>query len=311
MSLNIAHRGGAGLWPENTMGAFERAFALGADGVEMDVQLTKDGKIAIFHDHELKPEIVRDASGAWLAAKGPRISTLSYDDLRVFDVGRVKPGTAYAARSPKQQALDGERIPLLDDLVRAAKRAGGKKLWIELKTPLMGGVGQERPALLADAVLDLLVAEDALELATIVAFDWGGPMHAKRREPRADVRFLTLPQHLFAEGPVSQGEGDPPARQIESLREMQRKGAPWEGGVHAKDHGGVLGAIKAGGAGGWYAFYTDITADTAAAARALGLSYAAWTVNETADMRRLVDLGCDAVCTDRPDRLKALLHGEQ
>ncbi len=307
MSLNIAHRGGAGLWPENTMGAFERAFALGADGVEMDVQLTKDGKVAIFHDHELKPEIVRDASGAWLAAKGPRISTLTYEELRVFDVGRLKPGTGYAARAPDQQPLDGERIPLLVDLVRAAKDAGGKKLWIELKTPLLGGEGQERPGLLADAVLDILIAEEALELATIVAFAWAGVIHVKRREPKADVRFLTLPMRWFTHDPIPDEDGAPPGGQVNALREMLRVGAPWEGGVHAKDHGGMLGAIKAGGGDGWYGFHTDITNDTVAEARALGLRYAAWTVNETDEMRRLVDLGCDAVCTDRPDRLKALL----
>lgn len=295
MTHNIAHRGGAGLWPENTMGAFARAFALGVDGVEMDVQLTKDGKVAIFHDHELKPEIVRDAHGAWLAAKGPRISQLSYEELQAFDVGRLQPGTAYAARAPDQEALDGERIPLLADLIALAKRKD-KRLWIELKTPLMGGSGQERPALLADAVLDLLQAQRALELATICAFDWAGLIHAKRREPAADVRFLTIPKRSFEASPA--------------LREMQENGAPWEGGVHARDHGGVLGAIRAAGGDGWYAFHEDLTDAAAAQARGLGLSYAAWTVDEPDDMRRLLRLGCDAICTDRPDRLAAVMKEE-
>ncbi len=307
MTLNIAHRGGAGLWPENTMGAFERAFALGADGVEMDVQLSKDGAVVIFHDNALKPEIVRDARGTWLEKTGPRISELTLEELRAFDIGRLKPDTAYAARAPEQEPLDGERIPLLRDLVVAAKRAGGKKLWIELKTPLMGGVGQEAPDLLADAVLDILRKESALELATLVAFDWAGVIHAKKREPACETRCLTLPQSWFAADPPPAETGPPSASNLNGLREMLARGAPWEGGVHAKDHGGVLGAIAAARANGWYAFHTDVTPETAKEAAALGLDYAVWTVNETDEMRRLLPLGCNGICTDRPDRLKAVL----
>lgn len=293
MTDNIAHRGGAALWPENTMAAFARAFELGCDGVEMDVQLTKDGEVAIFHDNALKPEIVRDARGAWLEKPGPRISEMSFADLQQFDIGRLKPGTAYGARNPNQQAFDGERIPALRDLVRLAKEAGGKKLWIELKTPLMGGEGQEHPHRLADAVLDLLRAESALELATLCAFDWAGVVRAKSREPAADVRFLTVPQSTFAEN--------------ERMRDLLARGAPWETGFHAKDHGGVLGAIKAAGGDGWYGFYPDVTEEAAAECRKLGLKYAAWTVNEADEMSRLIALGTDAVCSDRPDVLKDVL----
>jgi glycerophosphoryl diester phosphodiesterase len=48
--LVIAHRGGAGLWPENTLHAFERAAELGADVLELDVRLTADGALVVFHD---------------------------------------------------------------------------------------------------------------------------------------------------------------------------------------------------------------------------------------------------------------------
>ena len=53
-TLNIAHRGGADLWPENTMQAFERAIALGVDGIEFDLQLSADGHLLIHHDARLK-----------------------------------------------------------------------------------------------------------------------------------------------------------------------------------------------------------------------------------------------------------------
>src|SRR5215212_6998154 len=48
--LVMAHRGGAGLWPENTMLAFERAHDLGVDVIEMDVHSTADGVLVVIHD---------------------------------------------------------------------------------------------------------------------------------------------------------------------------------------------------------------------------------------------------------------------
>jgi glycerophosphoryl diester phosphodiesterase len=47
---NIAHRGGAQLMPENTLAAFAEALARGCDGVELDVQLTRDGTAVVHHD---------------------------------------------------------------------------------------------------------------------------------------------------------------------------------------------------------------------------------------------------------------------
>ena len=48
--LVMAHRGSGGLWPENTLYAFEHAVALGVDVLEMDVQSTKDGELVVIHD---------------------------------------------------------------------------------------------------------------------------------------------------------------------------------------------------------------------------------------------------------------------
>ncbi|HEX8352845.1 MAG TPA: glycerophosphodiester phosphodiesterase [Pyrinomonadaceae bacterium] len=51
--LVIAHRGGAGLWPENTLHAFERAAAMGVDVIETDVRATADGELVVIHDDTL------------------------------------------------------------------------------------------------------------------------------------------------------------------------------------------------------------------------------------------------------------------
>lgn len=72
--INFAHRGAAGHCPENTMIAFKRALELGANGIETDVQMTKDGQLVLIHDETLhrttgSPEWVKDVTLAELAEK--------------------------------------------------------------------------------------------------------------------------------------------------------------------------------------------------------------------------------------------------
>ena len=73
--LVIAHRGGAGLWPENTLHAFEHAAALGVDVIETDVRATADGELVLFHDDALN----RTTDGAG------RVSALTLAELKRLD----------------------------------------------------------------------------------------------------------------------------------------------------------------------------------------------------------------------------------
>lgn len=52
--INIAHRGFSGLYPENTILAFQKALELGVDAIELDVHLSKDGVVMVFHDEDLE-----------------------------------------------------------------------------------------------------------------------------------------------------------------------------------------------------------------------------------------------------------------
>src|SRR5580700_6314402 len=97
--LNVAHRGGAGLWPENTLTAFRHALALGADGAELDVQLSADGVVVVHHDFRLNPGLTRK-DGAWLKGETPRIKDLSFTELQSYDLGRADPASAYTRSHP-------------------------------------------------------------------------------------------------------------------------------------------------------------------------------------------------------------------
>src|SRR5690348_5655575 len=134
-TLNIAHRGGAALYPENTLAAFRNAVALGCDGAELDVQLSRDGEVVVFHDFRLKPELCRDENGKWLQQPTPRIKDLTFAELRRFDIGRADPASGYARAHAVLEPSDGERLPSLREVVEIAKTAAKPfRLFVELKT---------------------------------------------------------------------------------------------------------------------------------------------------------------------------------
>src|SRR2546426_7996779 len=72
MTRLAAHRGGARLWPENSLRAFRESLALGADLVELDVHLTADGALAVIHDATLRRTTDRLGRGRTRTAAPPR-----------------------------------------------------------------------------------------------------------------------------------------------------------------------------------------------------------------------------------------------
>src|SRR5687768_5998195 len=130
------HRGARGLLPENTLPAFTRALDLGMTTLELDCGVTRDGVVVVAHDRTLSPEFTRDANGAWLAGAPPAIGSFTYDALRRYDVGRLKPGTEYAKRFPKQQPVDGARIPALADVFELVRSRGDSSVRFNIETKL-------------------------------------------------------------------------------------------------------------------------------------------------------------------------------
>jgi len=75
--LRVAHRGGAGLWPENTLHAFEHAAELDIDALEMDVHGTKDGRLVVMHDDTV--DRTTDGKGA--------VRDMTLAELKELDAG--------------------------------------------------------------------------------------------------------------------------------------------------------------------------------------------------------------------------------
>src|SRR5512140_2308299 len=97
------HRGARGLAPENTLPAFAKGLDAGVTTLELDTGITRDGVVVISHEVRLNPDFARGPGGEWISER-PAIHDLGYDELSRYDVGRLKPGTAYARNFPEQVA---------------------------------------------------------------------------------------------------------------------------------------------------------------------------------------------------------------
>ena len=185
MTWNIAHRGGAGLRPENTLGGFSHAIELGCDGAELDVQLSADGIAVVHHDFQLNPALTRK-DGHWLTGATPRIKDLTFSQLQRFDLGRADPGSDYARTHPALVPCDGARIPSLAE-VAALASPRPFTLLVELKSS--NDPASADPVALADAAL--AVMEDQLARTIFVGFDWRGLARIKAKAPEARCWFTT------------------------------------------------------------------------------------------------------------------------
>lgn len=290
------HRGARGLWPENTLAAFGGALELGVSTVELDCGLTRDGVIVVTHDPELNPDLTRGADGRFLARTGPRIFDLTFRELESYDVGRLQPGSAYAARFPEQEPVDGERIPRLTDvlaLVRA-RSEGRVRVAIEVKTFPGQPELTATPAAFAAALERDVEATGTLAMVSIMAFDFRVLTAVQRLMPQAATVALTEQQN--GGDTVGLGASQP---------------SPWLGGLDPARFGNsVVRLVKATGAGTWGPDYQDLNEQRIAEAHALGLRVVPWTVNATADMERLLESGIDGMTTDRPDVLRELLESK-
>ena len=74
------------------------------------------------------------------------IHSLTWAELQAYDVGRLKPGTAYAKSFPDQQPVDGTRIPRLSDLFDLVKRSGDERVRFDIETKLSPDAPDETPA---------------------------------------------------------------------------------------------------------------------------------------------------------------------
>src|SRR5258705_10725142 len=97
--LILGHRGASALAPENTLAAFSRAISDGADGIEFDVRLSRDGGAVVIHAASLKPTALINRP---------------VSDLTAAEVGEVDVGSWFEKRAQNtKQSFSGEKLPTM------------------------------------------------------------------------------------------------------------------------------------------------------------------------------------------------------
>ncbi len=151
----IAHRGACTNAPENTISAFKLAFAQGADGIETDIQLTKDGKIVCIHDESTKH----------VAGKDLKVADSTYLQLKKLNVGSL---------------FSSERIPALKEVFEIIPK--NKKIYLDIKS------GRKIVAPLAGLIKKSGLTSDQI---VFISFDWKVVFECKKKISSVKALWLT------------------------------------------------------------------------------------------------------------------------
>ncbi|WP_328594230.1 glycerophosphodiester phosphodiesterase family protein [Actinomadura macrotermitis] len=271
------HRGARGLRPENTLPGFAHAVEIGVHAVELDVGLTADGVVVLNHDQVLSAANLADTGPATpddplYPYVGRAIGELTLAQVRTVDAGS-RPPAAFAAT---QRPAPGTPPPTLAEAC-ALLGAAGVDLAVELKTD--PGWPVAAVAEFTAAVAGVLDGAGLTGRARLLAFDWRVLVAARACAPGL--------------GRVALAE-----------RKTLAPGTAWLAGLPPEAPAEAALAI---GATALSPERHLVTPELVLTAQALGLPVAVWTVNDPGEMAALVDLGVDAIVTDYPDRLRAVL----
>jgi glycerophosphoryl diester phosphodiesterase len=126
----------------------------------------------------------------------------------------------------------------------------------------------------------------------VQSFDWRTLRALRQRDAGIATACLTIESERF-----------------NTLRADATGASPWHDGLKLADHGGSLAQlVRAAGCTIWSPFWRNLDADLVRSARKIGLRVIPWTVNEPADIERVLDLDIDGLITDYPDRAREILR---
>lgn len=267
---NIAHRGASGSAPEATRPAFEQAVAAGADYLEMDIQMSRDGHLVAIHDTDL--DRTTDGSG--------RVGDHTLAELKALDAGswfnRARPGQA-------DPAYAGVRLLTLDEIIEAF--GTDRRYYIETKSPeLYPGVEEK--------LIEALQAHGLIERDNVVLQSFSADSLKKLRALNERVPLIQLLWYgRSADGELVEESGITPplsSAGVADFRDIARYAA------------GVGPNVEDGG-------QRVVDASFVRRAHHAGLLVHVYTVDDTATMNELIDIGVDGIFTNFPARLDRVL----
>ena len=283
-----AHRGGRALFPENTLQSFANALTMGVDTLELDTGITADGEIVVSHERGLNPDLARNTDGVYVATPGIPFIRLQLADIKKYDVGQIRPGSAYAAQFPEQHAVPGTPIPTLAEVIHLVRKSGDSHVRLNIETKIDPGHPEESPDphRFVTLLLDLLKTENFSDRVTIQSFDWRTLQIVQKLAPAIPTVYLTQ----------QKGSG---------ATVFSDRASDWTAGFNPGAFGrSIPQTIKAAGGAIWSPFFGDVDPALISESHRLGLAVVVWTVNKPDDIARMIDIGVDGIISDHPDLLR-------
>ena len=262
-----AHRGGAGLMPENTLSAMKNAMDLHVNTLEFDLQLSADGKVVVSHDNYFHPRYSMRPDSTLIGKDDPKeyLYTMPYDSIARYDVG-----LRMVDRWPTQKKLS-EHKPLATDLLDFTEqyaRENGLSPFrynIEIKSRTGDGEGSLWPDYIefCDKCMEVLLSRNLGDRLVVQSFDVRALEYIHAKYPGVELSYLT--------------EDETEIGQILSQISFKPR---W-----------------------WSPNHEVITRENVAYCHAMGILVVPWTVDKEDDIARMVSCGVDAIISNYPDRL--------
>lgn len=267
------HCGARGLLPENTIPAMLKALEIGVTTLELDVVITADRQVIVSHESWINADICLDSNGREMSSsrgKQLNIYQMRYIDITSFDCGSKK-----VSRFPEQEKRPVHK-PLLDDLIQVCERYTRERRLppvrynIEIKSSPAGDrKDHPLPDEFADLVLRVIHQRNITDRSTIQSFDIRPLQYLNQLNAPVKLAYLT------------ESEDD--------IAQITKK----------------LGFIP----DIYSPAYKLVDKQLVEASHQLQMSLIPWTVNEKADMEKLIKMGVDGLITDYPNRAVEVLSG--
>ncbi len=261
------HRGARGYVPENTIPSFKKALDQGADTLELDVVVTKDGKLVVSHEPWFSSNISLDKDGNRIAPEKQRennIYKMTYNEVKLFDVGSIG-----NKDFPMQEKIKVVKPLLKDVFTEISKFVKQQKLAaprynIEIKTegPTGDGVYHPNADVYARMVYAEIKAGKMLKHVIVQSFDVRPLQELHKVDPKLPLALLV-------------GNKDGVEKNLEKLGFKPDTYSP---------------------------HFSLVDAAMMSLCRSRGMKVIPWTVNEIADLERMKPFDLDGIITDYPDR---------
>jgi glycerophosphoryl diester phosphodiesterase len=298
------HRGGMGLMPENTVSSMLNGVKVGVKTLELDVVISKDGKVVVSHDAYMASDFMRKPDGSDISKEeqmGMALYKMTYDSISRFDAGS-KPHPHF----PQQVKMNTYK-PLLADLIDSVeayvRKNKLKPVYYNIETkisPAGDGIYNPKPDVFVNTLMEVLHTKNLGRRLTIQSFDVRTLQILHRTEPKIRLSLLAfgkmdLTSELNKQGLDSAG-----------LKKVKQA-------ILAYGKGGVDEDLKKLGftPDVYSPYYTSVDKEMVAKVHKMKMLLLPWTVDEVKDMIALTELGVDGIITNYPDRLVKLAGSYQ